>query len=137
MKPALSFLVLLFTAFVLTLGSCQLDEEINIPGGNDDNITRLLGTWDVLDNALKLNYEVRIERDPANSSQVILRNFAGSGSAAKALVVGSSLIVEDQVVGSNWLVSGSGSYRNSSRIDFTYSLTISGQVEQRSAIFSR
>lgn len=137
MKSALKLLVLLFTGVIIALGSCQLDEDIDIPGGNDDNITRLLGTWSVLDNSLKLNYEVRVERDLSNSSQVVLRNFAGSGSAAKALVVGSSLIVEDQVVGSNWLVSGSGSYRNSGRMEFTYSLTIGGQNEQRSAIFTR
>jgi hypothetical protein len=137
MKTSVKLIIVLITGLVLTLGSCQLDEEIDIPGGNDDNITRLLGKWGVSDNALKLNYEVTVERDPSNSTQVVLRNFAGSGSAAKALVVGSSLVVEDQVVGSNWLVSGSGVYRNSSRMEFTYSLTISGSGEQRSAIFTR
>lgn len=125
MKTSVKLIIVLITGLVLTLGSCQLDEEIDIPGGNDDNITRLLGKWGVSDNALKLNYEVAVERDPSNSTQVVLRNFAGSGSAAKALVVGSSLVVEDQVVGSNWLVSGSGVYRKIPLEDLAYAKNLS------------
>lgn len=137
MKTSVNFFVLMLTVIVFTMSGCALDEDIDIPGGNDDAITKYLGNWSVTDNGMKLNYEVTIERSQTNSSMVIIRNFAGSGSSADGLVVSNSVIVEEQVTGNNWIVSGTGDYKNNSRIDFQYTLTIGGQSEVRQAIFTR
>lgn len=128
------FYVVVF-AFVFLFSSCILDEDVD-PTPTDP-IDKFLGSWSVSDNEMKLNYEVIISRDPNNSTMVLLTNFAGSAGSAKALAVGSSLVIESQTIGQNWLVSGTGSYRNTSRIDFPYALTIGGSQESRNAIFTR
>lgn len=127
---------ILFTAF-LGFGSCALDDEIDIPGGGLDDRAKFLGSWSVSDNAQKLNYEVTIDRDNSNSAMVVLRNFAGSGSSAAGLVVGSSIIIESQRIGQGWQVNGNGSYKSEKRLSFTYSIEIGGTVEDRLAIFTR
>jgi hypothetical protein len=136
MKIIPYYLVLFFVA-LLAFGGCALDDEIDIPGGDTDAVTKYLGTWSVTDNALKLNYEVTIDRNTMNSSMVILRNFAGSGANADGLVVSNSLIIEGQVIGDGWTVSGTGRYINENKIDFPYSLEIGGNIENINAIFSR
>ncbi len=127
---------------MLSLNSCALDEEIDIPGGSTDAVSKYLGSWSVTDNTdnepdLKLNYEVNIDRNSSNSSMVILRNFAGSGANADGLVVSNSLIVEDQLIGAGWRVAGTGKYINENKLSFTYTLEIGGNVENRVASFSR
>ncbi|MBZ0242449.1 MAG: hypothetical protein K8F24_04475 [Bacteroidales bacterium] len=122
---------------LIGLSSCALDDEIDIPGGDLDNRTKFLGSWSVSDNALKLNYEVTIDRDNSNSAMVILRNFAGSGSSASGLVVGSSVVIESQRIGQSWQVSGNGSYKNDKRLDFKYTLQVGGSAEERQAVFTR
>lgn len=114
-----------------------MEDEIDIPGGDTDAVNKYLGSWSVTDNATKLNYEVTIDRNTMNSSMVILRNFAGSGANADGLVVSNSLIIEGQVIGDGWIVSGTGHYVNENRINFPYTLEIGGNIESRSATFSR
>jgi len=127
----------LFFVALLAFGGCALDDEIDIPGGDTDAVNKYLGSWSVTDNASKLNYEVTIDRNTMNSSMVILRNFAGSGANADGLVVSNSLIVEGQVIGDGWTVSGTGRYINENRLNFPYSLEIGGNIESRVATFSR
>jgi hypothetical protein len=135
MKTVLKPFYVVAIAITFLVSSCILDEDVD-PTPTDP-IEKFLGSWSVSDNEMKLNYEVTISRDPNNSTMVLLSNFAGSGGSAKALAVGSSLVVESQTIGQNWLVSGTGTYRNTSRIDFPYALTIGGNQESRSAIFTR
>jgi len=136
MKTFPLYLLLLFVA-TLSFSSCALDEEIDIPGGGTDTVSKYLGSWSVTDNAAKLNYEVNIDRNSSNSSMVVLRNFAGSGANADGLVVSNSLIVEDQLIGAGWRVAGTGKYINEDKLNFTYTLEIGGNVENRVATFSR
>lgn len=136
MKKFPLFLLVLVVA-MLSLNSCALDEEIDIPGGGTDAVSKYLGSWSVTDNAAKLNYEVNIDRNSSNSSMVVLRNFAGSGANADGLVVSNSLIVEDQLIGAGWRVAGTGKYINEDKLSFIYTLEIGGNVENRVATFSR
>ncbi|MDD4372592.1 MAG: hypothetical protein PHG67_01610 [Bacteroidales bacterium] len=136
MKTLPLYLLLIVLA-MLSFNSCALDEEIDIPGGGTDAVTKYLGSWSVTDNASKLNYEVNIDRNASNSTMVVLRNFAGSGANADGLVVSNSIIVEDQVIGAGWRVAGTGRYINANKLSFTYSLEIGGNAEDRVANFSR
>ncbi|MDL2254788.1 hypothetical protein LJB78_00715 [Bacteroidales bacterium OttesenSCG-928-J16] len=96
-KSVSSLIFLLITLTFLT--GCEID-------GGDDDIDRnnYLGTWNCSDSNLKLNYRVEIEVDPSNMAQVLIKNFGGVGeaSSAKALVVGSTIHVERDLVGTFW-----------------------------------
>lgn len=127
------FIIIMFS-LVFMLSACELDDDISL---DDDPRDKFTGTWSVSDREMKLNYEVSITRDPNNSVMVYLSNFAGSGDRAHALAVGSSLVIESQTIGTNWIVSGTGTYRNSGLMEFPYTLVISGNQEKRSARFSR
>lgn len=129
------FLVLLVLLTVPLFQSCELDEAID--PDDDDPAAIFLGSWSVSDNATKLNYTVSIQKNPNNSTEVLIQNFAGSGDQARALVTGKTLTLTSSNIGNNWSISGSGVYKNDSRIDFNYSLTIAGDQESRFALFSR
>jgi hypothetical protein len=129
---ALFFTAALFLCFIVS--SCNLDQDID---PDVDPIEKFLGSWSVRDNELKVNYTVSIVRNPSNSSEVRIQNFAASGAAATALVVGSTLTLTSPVIGNGWQVSGTGVYKNSSRMEFTYNLVVSGSSENRFALFTR
>lgn len=135
MKRKKYFIVILLVIISLSINSCALDDDIILDENDPSAI--FLGTWSVSDNETKLNYEVVIQRNPSNSTEVLLQNFASSGSSATALVVGKTLTVTSQIIGSNWTVTGTGIYKNSSRIDFDYSLIVGGSTEKRFAIYTR
>lgn len=126
--------MLLVFMFVSVLNGCAVDDGITPIG---DPIDAYIGTWKVSDNELKVNYEVNIVRNPSNSSEVLINNFAGSGGAARALVTGKTLTLTSTVVGNNWLISGSGQLKTASRIDFYFNLTISGSLDKRFAIYTK
>lgn len=126
-----SVIILAILSFIFS--SCMPDTEA--PIDETDARTKFVGTWDVTDNALKINYEVTIELSTTNSSMVLLNNFAGSGGVAIGLVAGKSIAISYQEIGDAWYVNGTGSYTNSQRLDFGYSLEISGTQEDRTAIF--
>lgn len=118
----------------LLLPSCNIDEEI---GPDVDPLEKYLGTWSVRDNELKVNYTVSITRNPSNSTEVNIQNFAASGGTASALVVGNTLTITSPVIGNGWQVSGTGVYKNTNRLEFTYRLVVSGSAENRFALFTR
>ncbi|MBK9291407.1 MAG: hypothetical protein IPM52_07255 [Bacteroidetes bacterium] len=129
---AIYWVAALFLSLLLT--ACALDEDI---GPDVDPIEKYLGIWSVSDHELKVNYTVSIQRNPSNSTEVRIQNFAASGGAATALVVGNTLTITSPVIGNGWQVSGTGVYKNASRIEFTYSLVVSGASENRFALFTR
>ena len=129
------FFILLALLAVPLMQSCELDEDIDPDA--DDPAAIFLGSWSVSDNATKLNYTVNIQKNPNNSPEVLIQNFAGSGDQARALVTGNTLTLTSSNIGNNLSISGSGIYKNSSRIDFNYSLTIAGDQESRFALFTR
>ncbi len=124
-----SFVLLLMTA------SCVPDNDL-FP--ETDDVAAYIGSWNVMDNSLKsLNYKVTIRKNPSNSSEILLDNFAGSSDEVVGLVTGKTVTIFNQKIGNNWRVSGSGSYISTNRLEFSYDLGIAGDTEPRSAIFSR
>lgn len=122
--------------FLLTIGVSSCAEDTDFPIDQDE-IEKFIGSWNVSDNALKINYEVNIERSATNSSRIILNNFAGSGDAAEGLVAGKSIVISYQEVGQGWYVNGTGTYTSESRLDFSYTLDIGGTEENRRAVFTK
>ena len=120
---------------VVLLSGCALDEEV-LP--DDDAVSSYLGVWSVIDNEVKtINYEVVISKNPGNSAEILLDNFAQSGDALVGLVTGNTVTIANQTIGNGWTVSGTGRYISSSRLEFTYALTIGGDETNNSAIFTR
>ncbi len=124
-----------FSIFLMVIGFSACAPDSNIPPDGVDPIDKFLGTWNVSDNATKINYEVTIERSTSNTTLVILSNFAGSGDVAVGLVAGNSIVLNYQQIGQNWFVIGNGTFINANRLDFRYTLEIGGNQEDRIAIF--
>ena len=124
--------VAVFITVVLLFNSCAPtdDNELN-------PITKFIGTWSVNDQAARLNYEVTIDYNPLNSAEVLLKNFADLGNSAVGLVVGNTIVIDNQVLSGDNSVSGSGSYINQNKLSFNYQLDNGIDTESGVAIFSK
>jgi hypothetical protein len=124
---------MLIAIFTLSISSCTDDDLME----EDDYIQQYVGTWSVNDQPARINYDVTIIAKPSNSSEIIMTNFANLGTSASALVIGNSLVIELQDLGSEYTVSGSGIYVNSKKLEFSFELINGIESESRTALFSR
>jgi|TARA_B100001971_G_C17847615_1_gene361788 hypothetical protein len=87
--------IILFIS-ILFIGSCATS-----PLDESDDIEKYIGTWNVSDQAARINYSVTIIANPSNSAEILLNNFADLGSTAVGLVLGNSVVIDNQSLGSN------------------------------------
>lgn len=128
-KNRIAFVVLL--ASLIMLGACDSGDDNN-PSPVPDTRDKFVGDWAVNnENCGKSKYVASILKDPSNSSQVLISNFGFSGSAEPdtALVAGSSIVVFAQTNSEGWQIEGNGNYNSDGSIEWTYSLLISGNLE--------
>tara|TARA_B100000315_G_C14260992_1_gene444157 strand:+ start:438 stop:620 length:183 start_codon:yes stop_codon:yes gene_type:complete len=59
------------------------------------------------------------------------------GSTAVGLVLGNSVVIDNQSLGSNYSVSGTGSYINSGKLEFSFNLNDGIDIESRIAVFTK
>lgn len=125
-------------AMIMTMVSCTTDDDNN-PSPVPDVRNKFIGDWNVIDGCSKGNYMVKISKDPSNTSQVLLSNFANSNASDPdtALVVGNSLILQTQTNSEGWVIAGTGEYNVEGKIQWVFSLTISGYQENCTATFSK
>lgn len=122
---------------VLILGACDTNDDSN-PSPVPDARDKFVGEWSVNNEVCgKSKYLVNISKDPSNSSQVLIHNFAFSnaGEADTAIVAGSSVVVYQQINIEGWQIQGSGQYKTDETIEWTYSLLISGSLENCSCTY--
>ena len=132
MKMLKSFTIALLLAFTVAFIGCETTTT------NDDNpIEKYLGTWQVSDQPARLNYEVIISPNPANSAEVLLKNFADLGGSAVGLVVGNSIIIDKQTIANDYKVNGTGTYIKSTELRFDYNLDDGIDNEARKSAFTR
>ena len=127
--------MLIFMGFLVP--AC-LPPDTNI--NPDDPVAKFLGSWKVNESCRKLNYNVDIQADPGNSSQVLIYNFGNPGSgydAAVGLVVTNSVYVSSQTIGEGWTVSGKGIYQTNGTISWDYTLIIEPNHLSCTATFSK
>lgn len=126
------FLSFIFLLGILLIGSCAIttDEET-------DDLQKYVGVWNVVDQAAKLNYNVTITTNPSNSSEILLDNFANLGTTAIGLVIGNSVVIDNQLLGADYSVSGDGSYINSIKLEFNFDLNDGIDSEARIAVFTK
>ncbi len=127
------YFISIVTLFVaLIIGSCTDTSE-----DPTDDTKKYIGIWNVTDNTTRINYVVEIEPNPSNSTEILLNNFADLGDAAVALVVGNSIVIDTQLLGSGYTISGSGSYINNKKLSITYNINDGIDSETRNASFTR
>ncbi len=127
---------LLFPIIVL-VGLLLMQSCAETIDNDTDDIEKYIGTWNVSDQASRLNYNVTITANPSNSAEILLNNFADLNSAAVGLVVGNSVVIDGQSLGSNYTVNGSGSYVNGGKLVFDFSLNDGIDIESRVATFTK
>ena len=127
----------LFFPFIVLFGMVIMSSCEVISDDTSDDIEKYYGTWHVNDEASKLNYVVTISANPSNSAEILLDNFADLSSSAIGLVVGNSVVVDYQSLGSDYSVNGTGSYVNSGKLKFDFVLDDGIDSESRTAIFTK
>jgi hypothetical protein len=116
--------------------SCQTD-ELGDPGDGPDDAEKFLGTWNVNDQSARLNYTVKITRDPVYANQVIMQNFADAGGSATGSVVGNTITIDKQPIGDNYNAEGTGNFIKTDRLIFTFDLDDGIDLEKREATFTK
>jgi len=131
-----SFLLLLF---VTVFSSCSTEDNPT-PGAPVDPIAKFLGTWHVVDNAARLNYDVTIDRHIIYpNTKVYLTNFGDLGGRIDGEVVGNTILIHNAVTGTPGYTinDATGTWVNADRLDFTYVLNDGIDTEVRQAVFSK
>ncbi len=129
-KSLKSYLSVLMFLAILVFGSCAPTEIDDL-----NPIDKFIGTWNVSDQAVRLNYQVTISANSLNSSEVLLSNFADLSQTAVGLVVGNSIVIDNQPMGDNYTVDGYGRFDSDTKLTFSYQLNDGIDIESRSAIF--
>jgi hypothetical protein len=122
---------------LLMMGACDTGDDNN-PSPVPDARDKFVGNWAVNnEHCGKAKYVAGISKDPSNSSQVLVTNFGFSGSSEPdtAIIAGSSIVLYNQLNAEGWEIQGSGSYKSDGSIEWTYSLLISGNLENCTATY--
>jgi len=130
-------LLVLFSAFLMH--SCELDEEENpVPTFDRD---KFIGAWNVSESCSRDFYSVEIVANPANSSQVIIKNFWLIGFQEKppyAIVSGNIITLPKQAICDNFSneVSGSGKL-DKNQITWNYTVNDGADLWSCSSTYTR
>ena len=122
-----------FIAVLFLFQSCAIEDD----SGYTDPREKFIGTWNGSDQPGRINYVVSIVKNPAQSTNVLLYNFADMGGSANGLVVGSKIIIDNQNIGSDFLSNGTGTYISSGSLQFEFILDDGIEMETRKASFTR
>lgn len=130
----------LFLQIIYFIGILFIFQACTIEGDDPDYTDtrdKFLGTWNVSDQPGRINYVVSIVKNPAQSTQVTLNNFADMGGSAIGLVVGNRIIIDKQNIGDDFLSNGTGTYISTKQLDFEFVLDNGIDIETRKAIYSK
>ena len=131
-KPVL-FNTAILLVVVFLFQSCAIEDDSDY----SDPREKFVGTWNVSDQPGRINYSVNISKNPAQSTNVLLYNFADMGGSANGLVVGNRIIIDKQPIGNDFLSNGTGNFMSENRLEFTFVLDDGIDLEDRKAVFSR
>lgn len=128
-------LILIFTATVLFITSCQKD---NNPTDTDVR-AKFTGSWYCVEKS-GLSYTVDISLDPGNSSQILLANFhyQGTGEKAYATATSSSFTIPYQGMCNNAIhVNGTGNFINDNKLTLVYYVNNQTDVDTIQATYTK
>lgn len=138
MKKTFYFALLIFGISMITFYAC--DEAADIIDPTSDERTKFIGTWNVDESCVRLQYQVQITKDASSDDRVFLSNFAYPGSgfaAAYGFVSGSVINIPEQDYGENWRISGTGTLNTDNKIHWEYTLKIASDESNCEADYSK
>ncbi len=132
---------LILTTTIVSVQSCDLPNELT---GVAATVAKLEGEWSCdeqseLYKATSEVYSVYISPDADNEAGVIIDNFYGLQTDARANIAGMSLIIPNQNLEGGFTVSGSGTISDDfKQIDLTYTVDDgSGVVDHCTAVYTK
>lgn len=143
MKATFRFFLFFIAISTFALTACEPVE--NDPTTDDDR-DPYVGVWQFLESSYKStngqSYIVSIEKDPDNSSQVILTNFGNPGAQdinVYGLVTSNQIVISTQSLSNGWSVEGVGKVSNAGKtsMTWTYSITAGGNKDTFTATANR
>jgi hypothetical protein len=129
--------LLLLICITAAFTGCSTSSDPN-PSPSDAR-EKFTGHWNVNETWTKLTYEVNISLDGSSSTHVLISNFGGTGSTARALVSGNNITLDpaDQVIGDGITVNGSGSITGTTKINWAYTLNDGATLINAIAVYSK
>ena len=121
----------------LMLGACGKNDD-TVPSPIPDVRDKFIGSWSVNNETCgKAKYLVTMKKDPESSDRMLINNFASSDAieADTAIVTGNTITLYSQTNSEGWKIEGVGNYNDDEDINWTYSLLISGTMENCSATY--
>ena len=129
--------IFLLAIIILMLGACGTKDD-TAPSPIPDIRDKFIGSWSVNNEICgKSKYLVTMEKDPATNDLMLIYNFGFSNAtqADTALVTGNTITLYNQINSEGWEIQGVGNYNDIGDINWTYSLLISGTLENCSATY--
>lgn len=141
MKITYLFLfIMLASASLFFIGCEPVDDNTT----SDDPRDSFTGDWMFLESFKSTesqSYMVTISKDPNNSSQVILENFAnaGPGISVTGIATSTQIVVSSQKMSNGWTVEGAGitDKQDKSIMAWTLSVTAGGSKDDFTATATR
>lgn len=141
MKTAFLFLLIMLTSASLFFIGCEPVDDNTTSGDPRDSF---VGDWMFLESFKSTesqSYMVTISKDPNNSSQVILENFAnaGAGISVTGIATSTQIVVSSQKMSNGWTVEGAGisDKQDKSIMTWTLSVTAGGSKDDYTATATR
>lgn len=127
MKKVLQYCagMILLILTIFSFSACT-DNEPDDPNAQSAR-EKFLGTWNVEESCVRLDYEVEITADENSSTRVFMDNFAFTGpgyNPAYGFVSGDKIEMPQQIIGDNWTVQGTGTYQSDGTIFWSYYIEI-------------
>ena len=131
----------MYLLLITFLSGCVPDEDVE-PGG--DLRDKFTGTWNFTETPAArspdaISFTVTIIYDQANTSQVLLRNFAQLGGkyAPYGIVTSNRITIPSQEVDPGFLLSGTGTLSGTNRMEWTYTTIAGGDMESYTAVATK
>lgn len=132
------FIPLLFGIMIL-FSACE--ETLDILPDNSDPRDKFIGEWTCSETELRSteDYTVTIQKNPENSTQVVLKNFGllGQDAFPYAYITGDKITLPQQNVNDWTIKNASGELVDDETIEWTYTLNDGGDEEDFAATYTK
>jgi len=132
------FFILLLFGIMISFTACE--ETTDILPDNSDPRDKFIGEWTCSETELKTkDYPVTIEKNPENSAQVVLQNFAllGTDAFPHAYIIGDKITLPQQPVKGVTIINASGELVDEEKIEWTYTLNDGADEEKFAATYTK
>ena len=133
-------------ALALSVASCASNTKKDDPTAPStpsvDSREKFVGDWDgteysaVAASTLPVHV-VKISKSANASSEVLIGNFAGTQSAARAVVNNTVFTIPYQAINGGYVTGGSGIYSSTNVVNLTYTLIIGASRDSCTTVYNK